>query len=129
MCSSTWILSESKGNICIMWQLKYHLPCVDHKVLGNHFHTRLVTFVVFIFQMDNQRIKALFSVTHFSHKVRHNRCQSSHPSNNKELSSSCSQQELLARLHWLKRHLCGWHPQTGGKSTWSWGLTSLSPQQ
>lgn len=87
---------------------------MDHKVLGNRFHTRLVSVVVFIFQMDKQRIKALFRVTHFSHQMRHNGCQSSRSFNNKDLWSSCSQQELLERLLWLKRGIYGWHPQGGG---------------
>ena len=80
---------------------------MDRKVRSNHFHTRLVTIVVLIFQMDKQRIKALLCVTHFSHQMKHNGYQSSHPFNNKELLSSCSQQELLERLHWLKRHIYG----------------------
>ena len=90
-----------------MYQLKSPLPHMDHKVLGNHFHTRLVRTVVLIFQMDKQRIKALLCVTHFSHQMKHNGCQSSRPFYNKELLSFCSQQELLERLHWLESHMYG----------------------
>lgn len=94
-------------------------PVVDHKVLGSRIHTREVSVVGLIFQMDKQRIKAWLCITCFSQQVRHNAYQSSHPFDNKELLSSCSQQELLERPHWLERHLCACHPQTGKSITLS----------
>lgn len=65
---------------CSSW---CHLPCVDHKVLGNHFHTRPVSVVFLLSRWINRsdlEIKACFSTTHCSHPGGNNGCQSSHPS-------------------------------------------------
>lgn len=61
-------LSHREASVsCSSW---CHLPCVDHKVLGNHSHTRPVSIVFLLPRWINRNgleIKACFSTTHCSH--------------------------------------------------------------